>query len=121
MTAKSREEYYTQIHDDMKASMARFVEGVEAKMSGQDLAIAEYETDKIQQLELEELNQQTFESLRGEIKGLWNRTTADVGTLRSYATRSLDVLNDAFADLQRKVESDRLTAAKKSQLHAQIE
>ena len=101
--------------------MSRLTEQVEARLSSQDLTIAEYETDKIQQLELEELNQQTFDCLRAEIKGLWNRTTEDVGNIKSYTTRSLDALHGAFDELRRSVENDRLTTAQKSKIHATIE
>ena len=47
-------QYYTSIHESMTSDVDRFKENVEARMSSQDLIIAEYETDKIQQLELEE-------------------------------------------------------------------
>ena len=114
----------TSLDERVSLSMSEVVKlrsEVEARMSTQDLVLAEYEADKLNQLELEELNQQTFESVKYEVKQVWENLTMDMGSLKAYATRSVDVLNEAFHQLQKRSEEDRLTAAKKSQLHSTIE
>ena len=121
LTARAREEYYTQIHDSTVAKFHALKDSVEAKFSALNLAIKEGETDRMNQLELEELNQQSFDHLKSEMQNIWNKTTSDVSTLKSFTMRNVDVLNDAFVELKRKVEDDRLTTAKKNQLHTQIE
>ncbi|GMI05011.1 hypothetical protein TrVE_jg8188 [Triparma verrucosa] len=120
-TAKSREEYYTNIHESITAEFEKLKQETDAKLAKQELLLGEYEADRMNQLELEELNQQTFDHMKQEIKNLWDNSNTDINTLKSYTTRSIDVLNEAFHDLQRRTEEDRMTSAKKNHLHNTIE
>ncbi|GMH79146.1 hypothetical protein TL16_g08050 [Triparma laevis f. inornata] len=120
-TAKSREEYYTHIHESLVSEFENLKLQTDAKLEKQELLLGEYEADRMNQLELEELNQQTFDHMKLEIKNLWDNSNTDINTLKTYTTRSIDVLNEAFHDLQRRTEEDRMTAAKKNHLHNTIE
>lgn len=63
-TAKSREEYYTNIHESLVSEFENLKLQTDAKLEKQELLLGEYEADRMNQLELEELNQQTFDHMK---------------------------------------------------------
>jgi hypothetical protein len=121
MTARSREEHYEELHGRALAEIGLLRDSLGAQEQSTLLRFSEVDQDRSAQLEIEELNQQSFDNLRHELKQSHNCLNEEVGTLKSFVGQSLNSLGNSFHELRRQTEQERMTAQKKSQLHAQIE
>ena len=118
---KEREAHFEDQQFNISSDLENLKAGFSVKFEDLKLKLSEFENDLNQQLEMEELNQQTFDHLKLQIQDNHAATSKEVSTLKSQVSRTVDSINMAMHELQRASEADRMTTQKKNLLHAEIE
>jgi len=121
MSSREREAHHNSTVNNLTTDINNLKKYFETKLADTNLKLQEFENESSNQLEMEELNQQTFDHLRVNINDVHGKAADDVAKLKTSVSRAVDSLTMALHDVKRQSEEDRLTQQKRVDLRNEIE